>query len=70
MDAATIREAMLPTTIRLASDGVANIRFNVAKAFETMAVTLAGSPEGRNLVEREIAPALQKMQEDPDADVR
>lgn len=57
-------------TLRLAADDIPNIRFNVAKALETMAVTLAPSSEGRQLIEADIVPALNKMQEDSDADVR
>ncbi|KAI9638176.1 armadillo-type protein [Dioszegia hungarica] len=65
-----IRDTVLDAALQLASDPIPNIRFNVAKCLETLAGVLAGSPEGQEIVGRKVVPALKKLQEDTDADVR
>lgn len=65
-----IRDTVLDSALQLASDPIPNIRFNVAKCLETLAGVLAGNPEGQEIVGRRIVPALKKLQEDSDADVR
>jgi serine/threonine-protein phosphatase 2A regulatory subunit A len=70
LDVQIIRDTVLDAALALANDPIPNIRFNVAKCLETLAVVLAGSPEGQDLIQRRILPALRKLQEDSDADVR
>ena len=65
-----IRDTVLDAALNLAKDPIPNIRFNVAKCLETLAMVLSGSPEGQDIVQRRIIPALKKLQEDTDADVR
>ncbi|WVQ82727.1 hypothetical protein IAT38_004859 [Cryptococcus sp. DSM 104549] len=65
-----IRDTVLDSALNLANDAIPNIRFNVAKCLETLAAVLAGSAEGGEIVTRRIVPALKKLQEDSDADVR
>ncbi|WVQ97622.1 hypothetical protein IAU59_004736 [Kwoniella sp. CBS 9459] len=65
-----IRDTVLQSALNLASDPIPNIRFNVAKCLETLAAVLAGSPDGQELISRKVVPALRKLQEDTDADVR
>lgn len=65
-----IRDNVLDAAINLSADPIPNIRFNVAKCLEVLATQLATSPDGQELIQRRIAPALKKLQEDQDADVR
>ena len=65
-----IRDTVLDAALSLANDPIPNIRFNVAKCLETLAGVLGGSPEGQEIVQRRIIPALKKLQDDSDADVR
>lgn len=65
-----IRDTVLDSALALANDPIPNIRFNVAKCLETLAGVMAGSPEGQEITQRKIMPALKKLQEDTDADVR
>lgn len=66
-----LRESdVLGTALRLTHDDIPNIRFNVAKALETIAAVVAGDAEGQSIIENDIIPALDKMMEDSDADVR
>ncbi|ORY34259.1 armadillo-type protein [Naematelia encephala] len=65
-----IRDTVLDAALALANDPIPNIRFNVAKCLETLAGVLAGSPEGQEVLQRKIIPALRKLQEDSDADVK
>ena len=53
-----------------ATDDIPNIRFNVAKALETVATSLGDTPEGVKVVQLKIAPVLEALKGDPDADVR
>jgi HEAT repeat protein len=71
LDVATIRDSVLDAALALVGDPIPNIRFNVAKALEVLAVTLAASdPEGQELAGRKIVPALEKLCGDSDPDVR
>ena len=65
-----IRASVLETVNKLVSDTVPNIRFNVAKCLEVLAETLHNEPGGAQLVADGIIPGLEKLKDDPDADVR
>ncbi len=54
----------------MVSDPIPNIRFNVAKAFEVLSSVLIKTPEGKEVIKTKIGPALEKLKEDSDADVR
>merc|ERR1711953_926852 len=56
---------MLPTVLNMASDMVANVRFNVAKTLCRIAPKLAS-----NTLQGQIKPVLNKLNEDQDFDVR
>lgn len=56
--------------LQLATDGIPNIRFNVAKALEILAATFGTTAEGRDFVRQKIIPALELQKNDQDADVR
>jgi serine/threonine-protein phosphatase 2A regulatory subunit A len=62
---AVLQQSMLPLALRLASDPVPNIRFNVAKTLESVATLLDPS-----VVQGDIKPVVQKLAEDEDSDVR
>nr|ODN96708.1 protein phosphatase 2 (formerly 2A), regulatory subunit A [Cryptococcus depauperatus CBS 7855] len=70
LNASIIRDNVLDAALNLANDAIPNIRFNVAKCLETLAAVLVQTPEGQELIHRRIVPALRKLQEDSDADVR
>ena len=70
LNAEVIRSSVLETVNNLVSDTVPNIRFNVAKCLEVLAERLHGEPGGQALVVDGIIPGLEKLQGDPDADVR
>lgn len=63
-------QQILATALRLCNDEIPNIRFNVAKALEVLASVLQNDAAGQEVVQQEIIPALQRLQEDSDADVR
>jgi len=65
-----IRENVLGTVLALVTDPIPNIRFNVAKALEVLAITLASSSEGKDLAHGRIVPAVQILRSDQDPDVR
>ena len=56
--------------LQLAKDPIPNIRFNVAKGLEAIAVAYVPAPEGKTFVQQRIIPVLEQMRGDPDADVR
>jgi serine/threonine-protein phosphatase 2A regulatory subunit A len=58
---------LLPLALQLASDPVPNIRFNCAKLLSTMAAMSGFSVDA---TQTRIKPALQRMLEDNDVDVR
>ena len=65
-----IKDPVLQTLLSLVSDPIPNIRFNVAKTLEVVATTYGTIPEGQALAKEKIVPAVQSLQNDPDADVR
>jgi serine/threonine-protein phosphatase 2A regulatory subunit A len=65
-----VRSEVIGPLLELSKDPIPNIRFNVAKALEVMATSFGDSPEGRTFVHDWIAPALERQQNDQDADVR
>ncbi|RUS24687.1 complex between Pp2a-specific methylesterase Pme-1 and Pp2a core enzyme [Jimgerdemannia flammicorona] len=65
-----IKDHILPTVQSLVADPIPNIRFNVAKSLETLAPLLRASADTAPLVESDVRPALTKLNEDSDNDVR
>ncbi|KAI7827129.1 armadillo-type protein [Gamsiella multidivaricata] len=65
-----IRDYILPTVTNLVTDPIPNIRFNVAKSIEALIPVLLQNPDTRPLVEQQLKPALVKLSEDTDNDVR
>ena len=65
-----IRENVLSTVLTLVNDPIPNIRFNVAKSLEVLAISLSASAEGKELARTRIVPAVQVLQGDTDPDVR
>ena len=55
---------LLPITLQLVTDPVPNIRFNVAKTLNSISAVI--EPSNHALV----APALEKLLQDPDPDVK
>lgn len=70
LNTAAISDSVLETVLSLTEDPIPNIRFNVAKAFEVLASVLSQEPAGRSVVSAKVLPALEKLKEDLDADVR
>lgn len=78
LDVEVIRDEVLSVVLTLAEDRIPNIRFNVAKALEVLAVRLGTpvapsisvTPEAIELVKQGIVPALNNLLHDKDADVR
>ena len=56
--------------LQLAGDPIPNIRFNVAKGLEIIATSFGDTPEGVQLVQQKVAPVLEALKNDQDADVR
>lgn len=56
---------MLPTVLNLASDGVPNVRFNVAKTLQRVGPVLDTTS-----LHTQVKPCLDKLKEDQDTDVR
>jgi serine/threonine-protein phosphatase 2A regulatory subunit A len=56
---------MLPTVLNMASDMVANVRFNVAKT-----LTIVGPKLNPSVMQAQIKPVLTKLNDDQDFDVR
>ena len=56
---------MLPTVLNMASDVVANVRFNVAKT-----LTIIGPKLNTSVMNSQIKPVLTKLNDDQDFDVR
>ncbi|KAF9103423.1 hypothetical protein BGX29_003383 [Mortierella sp. GBA35] len=65
-----IRDYILPTVTNLVSDPIPNIRFNVAKSIEALIPVLMQNPDTAPLVDQQLKPALVKLSEDSDNDVR
>lgn len=70
LDVDVIKGPVLDTVIQLVTDPIPNIRFNTAKAFQTLAITVAGQPGGKEVARDKILPNLAKLRDDPDADVK
>ena len=69
-NAEVVKDFIVPTCVRLASDPVPNIRFNVAKTFAnviSIVKKLENSAKGINDL---IKSTLVKLNEDADVDVR
>ena len=58
------------TIVHLAEDPIPNIRFNVAKALEVLATVVGTQPGGQEVVKDTLVPAIRKLKDDSDADVR
>ncbi|KAF8846395.1 ARM repeat-containing protein [Paxillus ammoniavirescens] len=65
-----VQAEIITPLLQLAEDPIPNIRFNVAKALEILAVTFGNTPEGTEFVKQRIIPALEQQKNDGDADVR
>jgi serine/threonine-protein phosphatase 2A regulatory subunit A len=65
-----IRDYILPTVNNLVSDPIPNIRFNVAKSYEVLIPVLKQSQETVVLLDSQVKPALDKLRDDSDADVK
>lgn len=65
-----VRSDVIEPLLLLAGDAIPNIRFNVAKALEIVAISFGGTPEGREFIRQRITPVLELQRNDPDADVR
>jgi serine/threonine-protein phosphatase 2A regulatory subunit A len=65
-----IRDYILPTVNKLVSDPIPNIRFNVAKSYEVLIPVLRQNPETSVLLETQVKPALTKLRDDSDNDVK
>ncbi|KAH9459778.1 hypothetical protein MJO28_004554 [Puccinia striiformis f. sp. tritici] len=70
LDVEVIKGSVLDTVISLVNDPIPNIRFNTAKAFQTLAITVAGQPGGKEVARDKILPNLIKLRDDSDADVK
>lgn len=71
LDVDVVRSSVLEVILALAGDKIPNIRFNVAKALEVLAVAMGQQGEaGKQVVVEGILPALEKLRSDSDADVR
>jgi len=60
-----VNQSMLPIVLRMASDKVPNVRFNVAKTLQIL-IGLVDS----TVTQSRIKPTLTKMQDDTDRDVK
>jgi serine/threonine-protein phosphatase 2A regulatory subunit A len=65
-----VRAEIVGPLLLLANDPIPNIRFNVAKSLEVLAVTFNNSPEGRDFIQQQVVPVLEQQKSDQDADVR
>ena len=65
-----VRTDIVGPLLLLANDPIPNIRFNVAKSLEVLAMTFNSTKEGRDLIEQQVIPALEQQKGDQDADVR
>jgi len=65
-----IRSDIIGHLLELTKDPIPNIRFNVAKALEVAATSFGSTPEGRALIQEQVAPILQTLKNDVDVDVR
>lgn len=56
---------LLPTVLGLATDPVANVRFNVAKTLQKISPHLESG-----VIDTQVKPTLEKLNSDPDVDVK
>lgn len=80
LDPDVIQSEVLAVVLSLVEDRIPNIRFNVAKALEVLAVSLSSSLSSASpsaspvaiaeLIKTGITPALRGLMADTDADVR
>ncbi|KAG6884786.1 hypothetical protein C0992_005768 [Termitomyces sp. T32_za158] len=70
LDLGIVRADIIGPLLVLANDPIPNIRFNVAKSLEVLAMTYKSSKEGRDLIQQQVIPALEQQRNDQDADVR
>lgn len=56
---------LLPTVLTMAQDPVANVRFNVSKSLQKVGLLM-----DQATVAAQVRPALEKLREDSDLDVR
>lgn len=70
MPNAAQQPSIIESVVSLASDPIPNIRFNVAKALEVLATVLSEQDGGKEVVTESILPALSKLKNDSDPDVR
>ena len=70
LNLAIVQAEIIGPLLQLAEDPIPNIRFNVAKSLEVLAITYGNTAEGREFVRQSIIPALEQQKTDPDADVR
>ncbi len=64
-----LKDTIVPTVLTAAKDPIPNIRFNVAKSLEQV-VPVAKKFQLTAIVNDQIKPALLKLTEDGDMDVR
>ncbi|VDB99607.1 unnamed protein product [Peniophora sp. CBMAI 1063] len=64
-----IQNEILEALLHLATDTIPNIRFNVAKSMEVLAVTYGATPEGKALIAEKVVPVLEELKADSDADI-
>ncbi|PJF20102.1 hypothetical protein PSACC_00080 [Paramicrosporidium saccamoebae] len=65
-----ITAQFVPILEKLASDPIANVRFNVAKALQAIVPILIAASECNEVLRAPIVPMLQELQRDADSDVR
>ncbi|KAG6842200.1 hypothetical protein C0991_000170 [Blastosporella zonata] len=70
LDLDIVRADVIGPLLLLANDPIPNIRFNVAKSLEVLAITFNTTKEGRDFIEQQAIPALEQQKTDQDADVR
>lgn len=58
-------KVMLPTVLTMATDNVANVRFNVAKTLQRIGPFIESSS-----VQNQVKPTLDKLNTDSDVDVK
>lgn len=61
-----ITTTILPIVTEMSRDGVANVRFNVAKTLELLMAQVSD----KSVVSAQIVPVLSTLNEDPDRDVK
>jgi serine/threonine-protein phosphatase 2A regulatory subunit A len=70
VEAPVVSVHFVPILEKLASDPIANVRFNVAKALQAVVPILIAASEGKEVLRTPIVPILQELQRDTDPDVR